>query len=43
MSEGRSPERLSWAAARGRDLMAKPDYSCAGTDTDNGIGAVSVS
>ena len=30
MSEGRSPERLSEAAARGRDLMAKPslDYLC---------------
>src|SRR5215831_8232116 len=26
MSEGRSPERLLGAAARGRDLMAKPKY-----------------
>jgi predicted nicotinamide N-methyase len=25
MSEGRSAERLCWAAARGRDLMAKPE------------------
>jgi hypothetical protein len=42
MSEGRSPERLCWAAACGRGYVAKPGQSSVGTDTLSGIGAVSV-